>query len=111
MKNELPQAAIVLADREGTVLHKSGNPVHSVLEMELTLPEEGLYVKMHAMAAAQGNGSAGCEVIDLSSGEVLYEGGGSYFGLGEGCKPSIYVPGPWEQKLLARSEKYVRGIR
>jgi hypothetical protein len=112
MKNEMPQAAIVLTDREGRKTTPSiSNPVHSTLDMELVLKEDGILIHMWAMSAAQGNGSAGCEVTDLNTGEVVYQGGGSYFSLGAGCKPRIYVPGPWEKKILARSEKYVTAIR
>jgi hypothetical protein len=112
MKNEMPQAAIVLVDREGRKTAPNiSNPVHSTLDMELVLKEEMIHIKMWAMAAAQGNGSAGCEVTDLRTGEVVYAGGGSYFSLGAGSTPRIYVPGPWEKVILDRAKQYTERLR
>ncbi len=112
MKNEMPQAAIILVDREGKKFEEGmSNPIIHSLHMNLTLSEEQVYIEMHATAHAMGNGSAGCKVVDLQTGEVVYEGGGTYFSLGEGSTPEVYVPGPWEEAILKRSKKYVEKIR
>lgn len=109
MKNELPQAGIVLVDREGRKTNKSrSDPFASNLAMELKV--EGLLLEMKIFSSPYSNGSSWLKVTDEKTQKVVYEGGGDYFGLGAGCTPNVYKPGPWEEKILARSRRYVERI-
>jgi hypothetical protein len=107
--NELPQAAIILTDREG---HKTevgrNDPFAASLSMALDLDDD-VKIKMGAFSSPYGNGNAWCEI--KYNDELVYKGGGSYFSLGAGCTPEVYKPGPWEEKILSRSKRYIDSMR
>lgn len=108
MKNELPQAAIILVDREGKKTEQGrSDPFAASLAMKLEV--DGLVIEMRAFSSPYSNGSSWVKIREGR--KVLYEGGGDYFSLGAGTKPKIYKPGPWEKKLLARSKPYVASIK
>lgn len=110
MKNELPQAGIILVDREGHKTEKGRNdPFAASLAMKLET--DGMLLEMRAFSSPYSNGSSWLKVTDQKTKEVVYEGGGDYFSLGAGSTPKVYKPGAWEKKILARSKQYVERIR
>lgn len=110
MENKLPQAGIVLVDREGQKKYAGRNdPFGASLHMFLELDE--LLLEIDVFSSPYSNGSSRLQVTDRTTGEVLYDGGGDYFSLGAGSKPTVYRKGPWEAKVLGRSKPYVARIR
>jgi hypothetical protein len=93
-------------DKHGTILDKSSNPVHSILEMEYSKAVAGkhkaelvLHANFRVMSAAQGNGSFRIEV-KLNKKTVLKAHGG-FTGTPHNVTVKTYVSGEWE-KLLSQ---------
>lgn len=109
MKNELPQAAIILADRCGKKIDKGrSDPFASSLHMTYQL-DKSIHIEMGAFCSPYSNGNAWCKIT--VDDKLVYEGGGNYFSLGAGCKPKVYKPGSWEDKILNASREYVAKVR